>query len=46
MSYDDLQRFEFPEPNSAEAGKYKSRTVFWLGQGPGVVLMHEQALSS
>jgi dienelactone hydrolase len=37
----DLQRLSFPEPTSAEAKKYKSRTVFCLGKGPGVVLMHE-----
>jgi dienelactone hydrolase len=41
VSNDDLQRFEFPEPKSAAATKYKSRTVFWLGNGPGVVLIHE-----
>src|ERR1700730_9876580 len=41
MSDADLQRFEFPEPKSADVKKCKSRAVFWLGQGPGVVLMHE-----
>jgi dienelactone hydrolase len=41
MGNHDLKQFEFPDPNSADARKYKSRTVFWLGQGPGVVLMHE-----
>lgn len=41
MSNDDLKWFAFPNPNSDEVKKYKSRTVFWLGDGPGVVLMHE-----
>ena len=41
MANEDLQRFDFPERSSDEARKYKSRTVFWLGAGPGVVLMHE-----
>jgi dienelactone hydrolase len=41
MADEDLQQFDFPERSSDEARKYKSRTVFWLGAGPGVVLMHE-----
>jgi hypothetical protein len=38
MTDQDLQRFEFPEPTSVE-GRNKSRSIFWLGGGPGV--MHE-----
>jgi dienelactone hydrolase len=41
MANEDLQRFEYPEPNSDSESTLKRRTVFWLGQGPGVVLMHE-----
>jgi dienelactone hydrolase len=41
MADDDLEHFKFPEQSSADARKYKSRMVFWLGKGPGVVLMHE-----
>jgi dienelactone hydrolase len=41
MSSGDLKQFEFPEPKSSDVDKYQSRTVFWLGEGPGVLLMHE-----
>jgi hypothetical protein len=41
MSNSDLAQFEFRTPNSSEAQKYRTRTVFCLGNGPGVVLMHE-----
>jgi dienelactone hydrolase len=41
VNNNDLRSFDFPAPNSADAGEYKSHTVFWLGEGPGVVLMHE-----
>lgn len=41
MTNDDLHQFEFPEQNSNAAKRLKPRIVFWLGQGPGVVLMHE-----
>jgi hypothetical protein len=41
VNNNDLRSFDFPAPNSADVGEYKSHTVFWLGEGPGVVLMHE-----
>jgi dienelactone hydrolase len=41
MPNTDLKDFDFPDPNSPDAGKYRSHTVFWLGEGPGVLLMHE-----
>jgi dienelactone hydrolase len=41
MSNPELIQFEFPAPNSSEAQKFRTLTVFWLGSGPGVVLMHE-----
>jgi dienelactone hydrolase len=31
----------FPEPKSAHARQDQCRSVYWIGQGPGVVLMHE-----
>jgi dienelactone hydrolase len=41
MGDTDLQHFVFPDPASIDAEKYRSRPVFWLGEGPGIVLMHE-----
>jgi dienelactone hydrolase len=41
MANHDFQCYEFPKQDSPDAAKYKSRAVFWLGNGPGVVLMHE-----
>lgn len=41
MSSGDLKQFEFPDPKSSDTKKYQSRIVFWVGVGPGVLLMHE-----
>jgi dienelactone hydrolase len=41
MNTDGLQLFIFPEPKSAHARQDQCRSVYWIGQGPGVVLMHE-----
>ena len=33
MSNSELAQFEFPTPDSSEAQEYRTRTVFWLGNG-------------